>query len=275
MKIPPNDFRWYAAFHDEGDHPHIHMMAWSVKPGQAYLSRDGIRQIKSKLTNDIFKFEMVQLYEQKSESRDELVRQARGALLELTHQMRDGICNHPEAENLFTELAQKLETVSGKKSYGYLPKPIKKLVDEIVDQMERVPVVRSCYERWLELQGQVDGYYKDESQTRLPLSAQKEFRTVKNAVIKEAECIRRGVLTFEDSNLPQRDEPENKLVADRCLWQIVDDVYDVTLPLDQRDEAVEDLRSWAEDGDASAQYFLGKLYRDGGIVIPDTQTAAD
>ena len=54
MNIPPQDFRWYAAFHDEGDHPHCHMMAWSVNPGQAYLSQDGIRQIKSKLTNDIF-----------------------------------------------------------------------------------------------------------------------------------------------------------------------------------------------------------------------------
>ena len=62
MNIPPQDFRWYAAFHDEGDHPHVHMMAWSVKPGQAYLSQDGIRQIKSKLTNDIFQQEMLHLY---------------------------------------------------------------------------------------------------------------------------------------------------------------------------------------------------------------------
>ena len=72
MKIPPNDFRWYAAFHDEGEHPHIHMMAWSAKAGQAYLSKEGISQIKSKLTNDIFRNEMLHLYEQKSESRDEL-----------------------------------------------------------------------------------------------------------------------------------------------------------------------------------------------------------
>lgn len=57
-KIPPGDFRWYAAFHDEGKPPHIHMMAWSAKPGQAYLSKEGIRQIKSKLTNDIFRNEM-------------------------------------------------------------------------------------------------------------------------------------------------------------------------------------------------------------------------
>ena len=42
MHIPPKDFRWYAAFHNEGHHPYVHMMAWSVKPGQAYLTRDGI-----------------------------------------------------------------------------------------------------------------------------------------------------------------------------------------------------------------------------------------
>ena len=64
MHIPPQDFRWYAAFHDEGHHPHVHMMAWSVKPGQAHLDRDGIRQMKSQLTNDIFQQELFHVYEQ-------------------------------------------------------------------------------------------------------------------------------------------------------------------------------------------------------------------
>ena len=76
MKIPPEDFRWYAAFHDEGNHPHVHMMAWSAKPNQAYLSKDGIRQIKSTLTNQIFRQELLHVYEQKSKSRDELVAEA-------------------------------------------------------------------------------------------------------------------------------------------------------------------------------------------------------
>ncbi|MBR2132012.1 MAG: sel1 repeat family protein, partial [Oscillospiraceae bacterium] len=67
MKIPPEDFRWYAAFHDEGDHPHCHMMAWSVNPGQAYLSKEGIRSIRSELTNAVFRMDMFHLYEQKSQ----------------------------------------------------------------------------------------------------------------------------------------------------------------------------------------------------------------
>ena len=275
MKIPPKDFRWYAAFHDEGDHPHIHMMAWSAKPGQAYLSREGIRQIKSQLTNDIFKQELLHVYEQKSESRDELVREARDALLELTRQMQTGICNYPEVEGLMQQLSQALDSVTGKKSYGYLPKPIKKIVDEIVDQMERLPAVSDCYDHWLELQGQVGSYYSGDERKRLPLSQQKEFRAIKNAVIHEAEHIRLGEITFEDAVMEQRDEPEDNLQADRTLWQIVDDVYDDTLPLVERDAAVEDLKSWAQDGDATAQYFLGKLYCDGGLLIPNSELARD
>ena len=77
MHIPPQDFRWYAAFHDEGHHPHVHMMAWSVKPGQAHLDRDGIRQMKSQLNNDIFQQELLHIYEQKSVSRDDLIRETR------------------------------------------------------------------------------------------------------------------------------------------------------------------------------------------------------
>ena len=75
MNIPPNYFRWYAAYHDEGKHPHVHMMAWSTVPGEAYLTREGIRKIKSNLTNQIFRQEMLHTYEQKSQSRDELVRE--------------------------------------------------------------------------------------------------------------------------------------------------------------------------------------------------------
>ena len=58
MHIPPQDFRWYAAFHDEGHHPHVHMMAWSVKLGQAHLDRDGIRSIHSRVSIHFFAVEV-------------------------------------------------------------------------------------------------------------------------------------------------------------------------------------------------------------------------
>ena len=271
MNIPPQDFRWYAAFHDEGDHPHVHMMAWSVKPGQAYLSQDGIRQIKSKLTNDIFQQEMLHLYEQKTVSRDQLVREVRQAMRELVQQMRTRICDHPEAERLIQELALQLETVKGKKSYGYLPKKQKALVDEIVDQMEQLPTVAECYEQWWQLQGQVEDFYSEKERHRPPLSRQKEFRQIKNAVIQEAETIRLGEITFEDETLDLRqgDEVDNGKDVSWDFRTLRMDVQDEYSSLAERDDAVESMRELAENGDIHAQYFMGELYRDGPLLPPD------
>ena len=271
MNIPPQDFRWYAAFHDEGDHPHVHMMAWSVKPGQAYLSQDGIRQIKSKLTNDIFQQEILHLYEQKTVSRDQLVREARQAMRELVQQMRTRICDHPEAERLIQELALQLETVKGKKSYGYLPKKQKALVDEIVDQTEQLPTVAECYEQWWQLQGQVEDFYSEKERHRPPLSRQKEFRQIKNAVIQEAETIRLGKITFEDETLDLRqgDEVDNGKDVSWDFRTLRMDVQDEYSSLAERDDAVESMRELAENGDIHAQYFMGELYRDGPLLPPD------
>ena len=269
MNIPPQDFRWYAAFHDEGDHPHVHMMAWSVKPGQAYLSQDGIRQIKSKLTNDIFQQDMLHLYEQKTVSRDQLVREARQAMRELVQQMQTRICDPPEAERLMQELALQLETVKGKKSYGYLPKKQKALVDEIVDQMEQLPTVAECYEQWWQLQGQVEDFYSEKERHRPPLSRQKEFRQIKNAVIQEAETIRLGEITFEDDTLDQSDEAEKDENVSWDFRTLRIDVQDEYSSLAERDDAVESMRELAENGDIHAQYFMGELYRDGPLLPPD------
>ena len=239
MNIDPRDFRWCGAFHSEGNHPHVHMMAWSATPGQAYLDRDGIRQIKSTLTNQIFQQELLHLYEEKSVSRDELVHQTRQAMLELAQRMRDGLCICPTAEQKLWELSQKLDDVQGKKVYGYLPKSLKQLTDDTVDAMAKLPTVNKCYQKWWELQCQLNDYYSEQQRQRPPLSQQKEFRQIKNAVIKEAEHIRQGHMSFEDAVLAQEDEP----VEIAC------------------------------QGDPHAQYLMGLLFRDGGLLVPDAEQA--
>ena len=274
MKIPPEDFRWYAAFHDEGNHPHVHMMAWSVKPNQAYLSKDGIRQIKSTLTNQIFRQELLHVYEQKSKSRDELVAEARKAMLELAKAMQEMTCIHPEAEQMIWNLSRQLSQVGGKKTYGYLPKPMKKLVDEIVDQMARLPTVDACYQTWWELQCQVEDYYSEgKKRLRPPLSQQKEFRQIKNAVIREAEHIRMNRISFEDEKMQDNGEPISAYAMSYACQDLQSVANNESFPLAEWDEAAEQLEQLAEDDDAYAQYIIGTAYRDGGLLIPDTVKA--
>ena len=274
MKIPPEDFHWYAAFHDEGNHPHVHMMAWSAKPNQAYLTKDGIRQIKSTLTNQIFRQELLHVYEQKSKSRDELVAEARKAMLELAKAMREMTCIHPEAEQMIWDLSRQLGQVGGKKTYGYLPKPMKKLVDGIVDQMARLPTVDACYQTWWELQCQVEDYYSEgEKRIRPPLSQQKEFRQIKNAVIREAEHIRMNKFSFEDEEMQDDGEQISTYGMSYACQDLQSIANDDSFPLEERDEAAEQLEQLADAGDAHAQYIIGTAYRDGGLLIPDTAKA--
>ena len=273
MNIPPGDFRWYAAFHDEGHHPHVHMMAWSAKPGQAYLNQEGIRKIKSELTQDIFQGELLHLYEQKSSPRGELVRKSRKALLELTKRMRSEFCDSPTMENKLLELSRSLETVKGKKVYRYLKKSVKAQVDAVVDELAKLPEVEECYELWWRLQCQMEYLYSEQEKMRPPLSQVKEFRAIKNAVIREAERIRQGTLSFEDDSIQQDDEPEEFASSSYVYWTLRNMIRNEGLPLEERDRAVAEIERLAESGDRNAQYLMGKLLQDGPLLIPDTMKA--
>ena len=273
MNIPLNHFRWYAAYHDEGEHPHVHMMAWSTVHGEAYLTRDGIHKIKSTLTNQIFQQEMLHTYEQKSKLRDELAREARRAIRKLTQEMAQSICTEPMIEQKMEQLAEQLETVKGKKSYGYLPKSVKKTVDEVVDRLEEIPAVKACYAQWCALQSEVESYYHDKPREKKKLSQEKEFRQIKNAVIQEAERIRLGEITFEDADLSENDEPGQFRGESYACWELRQIIRDERLSLEERDGAAEELEQLAERGDTHAQYLMGQLYRDGPLLIPDSRKA--
>ena len=254
--------------------PHGCEAGTAFTPSQTYLSKDGIRQIKSTLTNQIFRLELLHVYEQKSKSRDELVAEARKVMLELAKVMREMTCIHPEAEQMIRDLSRQLGQVGGKKTYGYLPKPMKKLVDEIVDQMARLSTVDACYQTWWELQCQVEDYYSEgKKRLRPPLSQQKEFRQIKNAVIREAEHIRMNKFPFEDEEMQDDGEQISTYGMSYECQDLQSVANDDRFPLAERDEAAEQLEQLAEDGDAYAQYIIGTAYHDGGLLIPDTAKA--
>lgn len=204
MKIPADQFRWCSAFHDEGHHPHIHMMVWSADPKKGYLTRDGIHAMRSVLTNTIFQDEMHELYEKKDLAYRELVSEARTAMAEYIGRMENADTADPVLAGKLEKLAHALGSVTGKKQYGYLPKQVKAMVDSVVDELAKQPDVERCYGVWNELRDELEGYYKARPREHCPLSEQKEFRAVKNGIVQEAERLRQ-----ELEQAPQQtSEPE-------------------------------------------------------------------
>ena len=190
MQIPPSQLRWYAAFHDEGDHQHIHMMLWSDDPKYGFLRKDKLLHLQSVLTNMIYADELKEVYVQKDIAYKDVTEAARAAMRRIIDQL-ESVENPPESiRQKLMELALELHTVNGKKQYGYLKKPLKDKVDGVVDELEKLPEVAAYYSVWNGLRDTLEGYYKNRPRQHNPLSQQKEFRAIKNAIIQEAERLR-------------------------------------------------------------------------------------
>ena len=190
MQIPPSQLRWYAAFHDEGEHPHIHMMLWSDDPKYGFLRKDKLLHLQSILTNMIYADELKAVYVQKDIAYKDVTGAARETMRRIVDQL-ETVENPPESiRQKLMELALELHTVNGKKQYGYLKKPLKDMVDSIVDELEKMPEVAAYYAVWNDLRDTLEGYYKSKPRQHNPLSQQKEFRAIKNAIIQEAERLR-------------------------------------------------------------------------------------
>ena len=136
-KIHPDRLRWYAAMHEKEKHIHVHMVLFSTDPKEGYLSRQGIRSIKSALVSTIYRNDRLHIYEQKDEQRGLLRQEAEARMATLIEQMATGNLQSDKLELLVTDLAQRLREVSGKKVYGYLPPRVKRVVDEIVTNWRR------------------------------------------------------------------------------------------------------------------------------------------
>ena len=116
----------------------------------------------------------------------------------------ESIENPPESiQQKMLELSLELRTVSGKKQYAYLKKSLKDKVDEIVDELEKLPEVAAYYSVWNGLRDTLEGYYKNRPRQHNPLSQQKEFRAIKNAIIQEAERLRQQM----EQETSQAEEP--------------------------------------------------------------------
>ena len=86
-------------------------------------------------------------------------------------------------------LKARLDTLPGKKQYGYLPKDAKALVDDIADRIAGYENIAKRYELWYEQKEEIMKIYKSALPERLPLSENREFTSVKNMIIREVDSL--------------------------------------------------------------------------------------
>lgn len=281
MGIPLGDLRWYAAFHNEGNHPHIHLVSYSVGK-EPYMTEQALQTFKSDFAREIFKNDLYHTYQDMTAHRDELRRTGRDKIAQIVQQINNSAYENETVVLMLKELSATLENYKGKMVYGYMPKTAKNLINGIIDELAKDERIAELYNLWYEQKENVIRTYQDSMPQRIPLSANKEFTTIKNAVIQEALNIMHNRITFEDDEQEETDTPEEETIPKgdysqkRNPWTDPNDMLcqyirgREYLNIESEDFDPEEGIRWltlsAMQGFDVAMYRLGKVYLQGELV---------
>lgn len=287
--IPMQNLKWYAAFHNESHHPHVHLMVYSTEEKQAYLSRQGVMKLRSAFSKDIFAQDLLCIYEKQTEYCDELKSNSKDLIAGIISSINSGIYDNPKLEEMLLHLADRLSKTNGKKVYGYLKADVKAIIDSIVVEMASDERISALYDLWYEQRESVIKTYTDELPGRVPLSQNKEFKSIKNAVIGEAMNIVTDRIFVEDdeivneqpeSDSEQSDEETEAPLSDEEKISLMWQYYQKAKELLDKDsvnrnpnKAVDFLIESSKLGCGVAKYRIGKMFLQGKDVSKNVDYA--
>ena len=211
FKIPMTHLKWYAAFHQESTHPHVHMMVYSTVENEGYLSKIGVEKLRSAFANDIFMQDQYCTYEKQTEYRDRLRADGKKYIADIVEKINTEQAADPQIQALLLQLADKLSKTKGKKVYGYLKPEVKAIVDAIMIKLSENEQVAGLYDLWYQQKENSMKVYTDELPPRIPLVDNKEFKPLKNAIIQEA--LKISEQEYSDAE-QKRDEKVPFLIAE-------------------------------------------------------------
>lgn len=214
LKIPTQNLHWYAAFHNESHHPHVHLIAYSTVENEGYLTQKGVENLRSSFAKDIFQQDLLCVYEKQTEHRDKLRAEARYVVDDLVSKINSEIYINSSIQQKLLELAHRLSKTSGRKVYGYLKPDVKSLVDSIVEELASDDRIAKLYALWYEQKENTIKTYTDEVLERIPLAQNKEFKSIKNAIIKEAMKLNSAQYVIEETEDTNEENTSAESVLD-------------------------------------------------------------
>lgn len=188
MKIDPNELKWYAAFHNEGHHPHIHMMVYSTNPKNGFLTNKGIDKIRKMFACEIFKNDLIHIYQEQTKARDEIKLYSKDVVENLLKEIEQPLINNDVIFQKILSLRESLKDYHGRMVYGYIPKNAKQLVNDILKELEKDDNIKQLYEQWLLYKKDIHQTYSANNHLKkldIPMFEQKEFKSIKNMILKE------------------------------------------------------------------------------------------
>lgn len=273
MGISPGNLRWYAAYHNKEDHPHVHMLVWSKNPTEAYLSAVGIHNIKSAVAGDIFRQDLISVYKEQTEVREGIKKKFREKMSEIVRSLRENPSEiSPEFYQKFSELCGKLSKTNGKKVYGYLGESTKKLVNEVVKMFAESREIAELYDLWYKCQCETYRTYTDVMPEKVPIEQNETFRSLRNRVVKAAaevsslsEFPTENSSYYDNGKYAELGESELRSRAEFDGDRDAMFRYGRKIFTEDPDEGEYYLQRAAQEGQVYAMFFLYRMYKNGTL----------
>ena len=186
QNINLDNLKWYGAFHNTKHHPHMHLLIYANDAKQGWLTKKGIDELRNIFGNDIFRNEQYKLFRIETELRNKLKKKTKYTIYELIARIENSYEPTTRMLELFQKLISQLESYTGRKQYGYLPFGIKDTVNKIVFELSKNDDIAKLYSEWNKVNREKLSMYYDKKKPYIPLEDNKEFRSIKNMIIKAA-----------------------------------------------------------------------------------------
>ncbi len=259
MKIEPAHLKWYAAFHNEGHHPHIHMVVYSTDLKEGFVTRAGIEEIRRIYGHEIFHNDLLHSYQKQTEKRDEIKHYSKELVEKLLYDMNHQMSHNEILFDKISELKESLKNYHGRLMYAYIPRESKQLINDILRELERDHTLTVFYEQWKMYKEDIVTTYSNKDMLQLPLFEQREFKSIKNMILKEVMSYDENkVLQYEQfgeyfiSKLPE--DTDNELISPIDDMIVSYKANDSTFTID-----------WSDQYKQSVQLFYGSQEVDKDI----------
>ncbi|MFQ7071729.1 MobP3 family relaxase [Ruminococcus bicirculans (ex Wegman et al. 2014)] len=244
QKIDMANLKWYAAFHDKKTNPHVHIIVYSDNEREGFLTNHGIEKIRSGFANDIYADELHNLYAQQTDLRNLMKKESEQLMQKLADNISQNDVDNAELIDLVAKLHEQLNSSKGKKVYGYLKADVKKTVDEIFIRLSENESIQKMYSLWCEMEQQKHDVYSSAKLQFPKLADNKEFKSVKNMIIR----------TVLDMNYPVIDVEIEE--PDPTEQFANDDFYVDILPkFDESEQSENDNVIFSDNDDLTAEDF--------------------
>ena len=245
QKIDMANLKWYAAFHDKKTNPHVHIIVYSTNEREGFLTNHGIEKIRSGFANDIYADELHHLYAQQTDLRNQMKKESEQLMKQLADNISQNDVDNAELIDLVAKLHEQLNSSKGKKVYGYLKADVKKTVDEIFIRLAENESIQKMYSLWCEMEQQKHDVYSSAKLQFPKLADNKEFKSVKNMIIRTVLDMNYPVIDVEI----EEPEPTEQFAND-------DFYVDISPQFDESEQSENDKVTFSNNDDLTAEDFI-------------------